>query len=325
MSVGSDLDAILLRLALRSAVHAPSSHNSQPWRFHVRGATAELWGDPNRRLPVVDPDDRELTISCGAALGFLRVALHRAGYEADVEVVLEGELLARVKLRARIVPDERTVAWAEAIDRRHTNRGPYAAEPVALETLVELREAAEVHGAWLSIVHEPTRRERLANLIAEGDRTQWHNPAFRRELAAWMRSNRAGEVDGIPGQAIGLSNVAAYSAPLLVRTFDRGDGQAARDLELAAAAPVLAVLGTPKDDRRAWLDAGEALAKVLLCATSHGLAASFLNQPIEVSSLREHLRALIGIDGAPQLVLRIGRPLKEAASTPRRPVEDVVF
>lgn len=54
---------------VRYAVRAPSSHNSQPWLFRVVGDTLELRADRGRRLPVVDPEDRELTISCGAALG----------------------------------------------------------------------------------------------------------------------------------------------------------------------------------------------------------------------------------------------------------------
>lgn len=68
-----------LRFALRYAVLAPSNHNTQPWHFIVGGDSVTLCADRTRALPVVDPFDRELLISCGAALFNLRVALSRFG------------------------------------------------------------------------------------------------------------------------------------------------------------------------------------------------------------------------------------------------------
>ena len=70
----------ILRDAVRGAVRAPSSHNTQPWLFRLVGDDAlELYADRTRALPVVDPRDRELTISCGAALFHVRAALRGPG------------------------------------------------------------------------------------------------------------------------------------------------------------------------------------------------------------------------------------------------------
>ena len=49
------------------AVKAPSGHNTQPWRFRQKESTVEIHPDFNRRLPVVDPHDRELFVSLGCA------------------------------------------------------------------------------------------------------------------------------------------------------------------------------------------------------------------------------------------------------------------
>lgn len=68
-----------LGLLLRYATLAPSSHNSQPWHFVLNDNTIALCADRMRALAVIDPYDRELIISCGAALLNLRVALSRAG------------------------------------------------------------------------------------------------------------------------------------------------------------------------------------------------------------------------------------------------------
>jgi hypothetical protein len=163
---------------------------------------------------------------------------------------------------------------------------------------------------------EEAQRHALARLVAEGDGEQWDNPSWRRELAAWMHPRRRGDGLTLPGLAVPV-------AQLVVRTFDMGDGVGAKDKQLADASPLLAVLGTQQDAERDWLRAGQALQRVLLTACELGLQASYLNQPVQVASLRPQLRSLAG-DGAPQIVLRLGYPETELPAAPRRPLEDVL-
>jgi hypothetical protein len=128
----------------------------------------------------------------------------------------------------------------------------------------------------------------------------------------------------MPGAAFGLGDLASVPFPWIIRRFDWGNGQAAKDEQLALGSPALLVLGTANDTPAAWLRAGEALALVLLDATSVGLSASFLNQPIEVEHLRAELTRVLSVEGWPQLLLRVGYG-RQVPSTPRRPVEEVLM
>jgi len=56
----------------------------------------------------------------------------------------------------------------------------------------------------------------------------------------------------------------------------------------------------------------------------HGMAASFLNQPVEVPDLRDRLRDLSGSGTCPQLLLRVGYADPPARPSYRRPVDDVL-
>src|SRR5690606_20406923 len=57
-----------LRFLLSYAILAPSNRNTQPWRWRISEDMIELYADRGRALPHLDPDDRELIMSCGAAL-----------------------------------------------------------------------------------------------------------------------------------------------------------------------------------------------------------------------------------------------------------------
>ncbi|HEU5260844.1 MAG TPA: nitroreductase family protein [Gemmatimonadales bacterium] len=312
---------------LEYAVLAPSSHNTQPWRFRVTTDALELFADRARALPAVDPCDRELVMSCGAALFHARIALRRFGFRDDVELFPDPahqDFLARVRPAEPYEPSDEERALFDAIPRRHTYRFAFESRPIPLQLVAELQEAASQEGAWLRILEGERVRGTVASLIMQGDRIQMADPEIRRELAAWTRPNSSRVTDGIPGNALGFGDLKAAAGPLVLRTFDLGRGQAARDRDLALASPVLAVLGSFAESPYDWVSTGQALARVLLRARIDGVCASFLNQPIEVPTLRTQLEALTGARRFPQLLLRLGYG-KDTAATPRRPLEDVLI
>lgn len=316
-----------LRFLLNYAVLAPSGHNSQPWLFKLAGDEVELRADRARALPVVDPDDRELIMSCGAALLHLRVAIRHFGY-ADVVSLFpnpgDPDLLARVGFGEKRRASEEESSLLRAIPKRRTNRQPFDEGRLSNTLIFDLQSAARDEGVWLHFVNDYNDRNALAELVAQGDRIQAADKHFRRELAAWVHPNRSQSRDGMPGYAYGAGDLASYAGPLVIRTFDWGKGQAARDRQLATGSPHLAVLGTETDTPAAWLSAGQALARVLLRARVEGVWASYLNQPIEVHELRSKVGEIIGRRDFPQLLLRLGYG-SDPKPTPRRPVAEVLL
>ncbi|MEW6582895.1 MAG: nitroreductase family protein [Actinomycetota bacterium] len=316
-----------LRRALESAILAPSSHNTQPWRFALDGDRVELRADRSRRLPVVDPEGRELVISCGAALLTLRVALRSLGWAGVVDVLPgdgDADLLARVGAGGRRPPTGEDEALAAAVAERRTNRAPFEERPLPPPLVEALAAAARDEGAVLALP-AGAGRERLVELVARGDRIQFADRRFRRELAAWTRSNASPARDGIRGDALGIRNLASHALPLVIRAVDAGARQARRDARLAQGSGALAVVCTADDTPAAWLAAGQALGRILLVATRAGVAASFLNQPVEVPELRPHIaRAVARPDLTPQILLRLGRPTRSFPAQTRRPVDEVL-
>lgn len=306
-----------LRATLAWAVLAPSPHNTQAWEWSVADGVVELRADRSRLLTVSDPDGRELVIGCGAALEQLLLRLGIDAAPVRVETLPDTGLLARVTVGPG-EPYERRPDLVGAIPTRRTNRSAYLGEPMDPGLRSTLSEACTGFGVAVRWLADPAERTVLAEMIMDADREQMASADFRRELAHWMRPRHSRSDDGMQADLLGQHGVAAYVAPLVVRTFDVGKMQAARDRELTEGSPDLAVLSTTTDDPAAWLAAGRALARLTLEAEAAGLASAYMNQPCEVPGARVRLTEALSITGSPQLILRFGRaePTRPASRLP---------
>ncbi|GAA2607855.1 Acg family FMN-binding oxidoreductase [Paractinoplanes durhamensis] len=302
---------------VRLATAAPSLHNSQPWRFGIRGMEVDVYADPGRRLRVLDPTGREQLISVGAALLNLRLAIRRAGYRCDFDLFPEpeqGDLVARVTVGHPARPSPIVTTLAGAIERRHTNRFPFAGAPVPDDVLDELRVAARREGAFLAVAH-PAARKAILTMARSADRLLRHHPGYQPELARWTGPGD----DGVPPWAAGPADPLA-TVPL--RDFaERAAGP--RQRVKFEPNPSILLLATRSDHWPDWVRSGQALQRVLLTATSHYLATMPISQPVEIPDLRRRLLApSSGLHV--QMLLRIGYA-DPAFATPRRPVADVLL
>ena len=84
-------DDQILRTAVEAATLAPSLHNSQPWLFEIKGDALDVYADTSRWLHGIDASGREMTISCGAALYFARLALRDQSREITVALMPDAD------------------------------------------------------------------------------------------------------------------------------------------------------------------------------------------------------------------------------------------
>jgi hypothetical protein len=265
-------------------------------------------------------------MSCGAALFNLRLAMRNFGFKDEVQALVDPktpDLLARIRLGEPRTPTTEECRLFTAMPKRRTNRSTFDDTPLPEWLLQELQLAATQEGAWLAIVEREDVHSALAYMIAEGDRLQWADAHYRRELASWTHPDRSLRRDGIPAYAQGASHLASYAGPRVIREFDLGKVQAEQDFNHTMNAQTLVVLGTYGDSAGDWLGAGQALQHILLRACAAGVWASFLNQPVQVASLRPHIVPLVEEVGYPHTILRLGYG-PDVRPTPRLLVEDVL-
>ncbi len=316
-----------LEFCVRYAILAPSVYNAQPWYFRISGNRCSVHADRRHALPVIDPDDRALTMSCAAAVYNLRLAVRYFGYRETVDFLpdpSDESLLARITMgEAGNAPDAETETLFKAITKRHTNRGIFMERAVPEEALRALQSAASKETGWLHIC-VPAERRAVLRMVAEADHVQSGDKHFRRELAAWTDPRRERGGEGMAHLGLKYRDVINRLTPTIARRFESADGVAADENALDRGSPVIAILGSSKGGALQRLMAGQAMMRVMLQAETLGLAVSSLSQPCEVPALRLMLHDELELQGRAQMILRIGYAAQKAVFSPRRPIADVI-
>lgn len=308
---------------IRYATLAANGHNAQPWNFAVEGQTIELHPDYTRRLPVVDPQDRELWISLGCALENLLIAARAVGYAAEVRYP-EAEAVIRIRLTSD-APQESPLFGA--ITRRQSNRAPYNGQPVPTAELDELAGLPLEAGVRLRLITAPSELGRVAEYVREGTVTQYGDKAFVDELMHWLRFTQKEALAGLDGlytRCSGNPEVPRWLGQLFVGGATP-EQQAEADTQKLRSAPQVVVIGSTAEDKAAWVRTGQVYERLALTMTTLGIQSAFLNQPIEAASLRSAFQSAVNLgEAAPQLLLRFGYANAMPTSL-RRPVEQVLI
>ena len=307
---------------VEAAIAAPSIHNSQPWWFRIRDGGVDVFADWDRKLAVIDPSGRELLISMGAAVFNVRLAMRQQSRAPTLHLFpdpAERDLVARVVPGRRVPPDESVQRLAAAIPRRHTNRRPFARAVIPASVLDELIAAAAAEGATLAVAGAVARGA-ILSLVRTAEQRLRQLGVYRAELAEWTRAVH-GRHDGVPPQAFGPWD-ALEALPL--RDFGLTHPTLRRFSERFEPYPTIVVLSTDGDTADRWLQAGQAMQRVLLMATVRGLAATPMSQPLEIPALRELTTDTVTGRWA-QVILRLGYAQPPTTQTPRRPLADVLL
>jgi nitroreductase len=308
----------VLKRAASEAQLAPSIFNTQPWRWRLVNDELHLQADRSRRLHVTDPDQRQLTISCGAALHHAIVALAAAGYDVEVsrrQDPGDGDLLAVVRVAGTRAPSENDLRLHQAIPRRRTDRRAYTAENVESHTISNLVAAAENQGAHLHIASDDQVKV-LREAAIRAEQVHLADISYKKELAWWTHRPPPTR-DGVPP----LTAVMPTDRRVPLRSLALPGVGISPGLH-DDVATIYALVFTDTDERLDWLRAGEALSAMLLSATAVDLAASPISDVIEVPETRTEVSHILDGPQYAQIAVRIGHPpMGELSASPRRPAE----
>jgi nitroreductase len=299
-----------LRELLRLAARAPSGHNAQPWRVLVRSrARWSIAIAPDRRLPAVDPADREAVIGIGAFLESLCLAGMALGYRVEPERY--GERVDDPELVAlRLEPRPRR-GGTEVLSRRSTVRHDFEHKPLKPGDITRLCDGLGPV-AWLPAGSAAARA--VGEIVVGATRAQASRDEAQAELANWIRwTERAATTRPCGLTPAGLE-FRGLSAWLARHVFDEGTVMSSRfrrsmvdrAAQLAGACGGWLVVASPGSSMASLLDAGRRTERLYLRARELGIGMQPMSQPLEEAGWRQALERATGIDGFPRMLLRVG-------------------
>jgi nitroreductase len=308
-----------MKFLLGYAILAPSSHNTQPWKFALGDeGVIEVRLDPAGWLRIADADQRELYLSLGCALENLLVAAGHFGFAAEPGYFPDPrsrEVVARVTLKkAAGQTYGRHSSLFQAITLRQTIHQTFDRRPVELVMQQRIRQCCDEPGIHLYLTDDDQLRRQVDELIVRSDARLFANPDYREELAYWIGQG----VFGTPWLISQLGRLAmAY--------LNFGGMVTRNDEQALMSAPLMAVLVADENDRVSQLRAGQVFERIYLTGALLGIGVRPMSQIVQVPEHKKELAQLFSLShGVPLQPFLLGHAEPDGKHTPRKTVTEVL-
>ncbi|HVW82509.1 MAG TPA: hypothetical protein VHC68_00985 [Candidatus Paceibacterota bacterium] len=313
---------------LAGATRAPSTHNSQPWRFKIEAQSVRIFRDTSVKLPYSDPVSRYAHVSIGFLLQHLAVLADALGMEPRFELVCREEEIARVTL-APAKEGSALSPLAEAIFTRRNRRGVFTAASIPAEIL----EAAQANDASarlgvapeLHVESDSAKAREIGELTFKNMVAVYERPEFRAEMSRWIAPTGSGRLTGLPGYSLNLPMPLTWLLPPLIKHFNMGKLPGAGSRAAIASAPALFGFASAEEPR-GWVAVGYAASYAALTLVSHGYDYSVFVATIEYPETRARVGQLLGLSMPLQFFFVAGKlPGSVSWMTPRLPLSDKIM
>jgi Nitroreductase family. len=340
----------------RAGALAPSGDNLQPWSFVADGEELLIRHDPRRDLSLFNVRCLASYISLGAVLENIAIAASNEGYRAVMAYspnAQDRDLIAKMRFEAGADKD----ALADFLDKRCTNRKPYASRPISPDVLKRISELQE-HFPTIGIAWtiDKFKLKQLGQLVSDADRLIFENERIHAHLFStirWTQAELENTRDGLPIQSLELGRAGSlafrglkrWSVVNFLNRFGFSRIAAKKSVMLMRRCSAAALITAPDTSHLSFMLAGRAFQRVWLQATKEGLAVQPMTAIIFlqlrsrlgdyeglvgdhvaiIDKLRDDVHELHALpkDRVPAMILRIGFSSPPSVRTMRRPIPEV--
>ncbi len=315
----------LRRELVRYATLAPSSHNTQCWKFKIEEKAITILPDLKRRCPSVDPNDHHLFVSLGCATENLIQAAQAYGFRTDTTF----NNLANDGIKISLENTKSTSSnLFNAITERQSTRTEYENKTLSLEELRSLEAVGLGKGVNILIFTEKNMTEKILEYILLANSIQLKDQAFIKELKTWVRFNKNEAVqkkDGLFSLAAGNPSIPTWMGNLFFDFILDSKSENEKYVKQVRSSSGIAIFTSDSNHEENWIEVGRCYERFALLATSLGIRNAFLNQPIEVPTLKHQFETFLGLgDQRADLIVRFGRGRLMPRSL-RRPLDAVII
>jgi len=316
-------DLALRQELVRYAALAPSSHNTQCWKFRIEQTGVSILPDLSRRTLVLDPDDHYLFVSLGCALENMAQASLAFGLKSQAQFNPSTDALTVGLAPTKAMASE----LYQAIPSRQCTRSVYDGKPLSVPELKLLEAAGALDKGSIMLITAKPAMDNIRDLALQGNAAQLGDPAFVKELKQWLRFGASEAVntgDGLYSITSGNPSVPRWLGSPMFDVMVSAKSENEKYAEQISSSSGIAVFVSNTDDKAHWIEAGRCYERFALQATALGIRTAVMNGLADAPATRQQLASDLGLTGGRlDMVVRFGRgPLMP--SSLRRPLQDVM-
>ena len=318
------LDEKQIRI-LSYAALAPSGHNTQPWMVKIREPNHwTIAVNSMRRLPAVDPENRELLLSIGTFAENLYLAAGAMGYEAAMRVVATDAFCEDV-VDVKLTPRDLSDYPLDRLEKRRTVKNDLLDKEISQADLDYITEP--LGDGFRFFPRSSEHAKCFTDGTIEANKLQVARDDAQRELAKWIRFTKKQIREHRDGLTVKGMEIQGFAGWYVSRFMDERDvmKQSFRDQTVAKVEKLVAQGGgwlviTSKSGSVAdIIDAGRRFEAMALLCRERNIALHPMTQMLEEGNWDAKTEAHKGM--TPQFILRAGYVKKVPKPvSPRRPI-----
>jgi hypothetical protein len=332
---------------------AANNHNMQPWKVKLDKEDPMvfyLYADSSRTTKEVDPFYRQMMITQGTFLEYVRVAGEKEGFHADIAMFPEGEYEEGDILSSM---DQKPVAKITLLPAKpeesplyngmylaDTNRGNYKLEAPDSSQISALLKLPDQQGLTIKLYTEKSDLEQIGNYVMEGAKIEAGVTSAMDESNAIFRANEKEKNKyrwGYSVEGQGASGFKRYLLQGLITLFpsiNEGKGASENFIHYTKTAvdhtSAYAVITTTGNSRTDQVLSGMLYSRLILRGHTLGLAMQPLSQVLEeypqMRQPYDNFRNHYASQGQTvQMLFRIGKPEASASNSMRRDVMSFIM
>lgn len=332
---------------------ASNGHNMQPWKIRLDkndSMVFYLYADSSRMTKQVDPYSRQMMVTQGTFLDYVETAGRAIGYQTNIDLFPNGSYnernltesmdtkpVAKITLRKA---DPQSSPLFNALFIPDTNRSAYKPDPLTPAQISKLDSLSEEPGFSVKVYQDKTNVSRIGAFAMKGAVVESGVKRVMEESAKIFRANEYQKNKyryGFSVEGQGTSGTKMHLMQGLVTLLPSMNSEkAASDLFIQSTresvdnTPAYVMIRTKDNSRESQVRSGMIYSRLILEASSSGLAVQPLSQILEEYPEMKQLYNGIHRDYAPdggtiQMLVRIGKPVQSVPQTMRRDVLDLIM
>jgi molybdopterin/thiamine biosynthesis adenylyltransferase len=276
------VDATVAETIVKTACHAPSGGNLQPWKWSNNEELFQLKFDRNLISSFLDHQEIASMIALGASLENATLEATNQGYASSISFFPdsdEKDVIAHLSLKEGGTTTEMDQWLGKKVLSRETNRNLEQSAPLSGGDIEKLKESSKKNGSNLLILEPGDEFEKLADLIAFTERFRIMHPTGHRnfiEEIRWTRDEVETTRDGIDiatvdltiGELTGFK--LAKNREVVDKLVEWKGGSAFEKLskKSTSSAAALGIITRPRRSRLDYLQAGMDMERVWIAANA---------------------------------------------------------